>query len=96
MYTWRDAIYARSALSSRIGEPTNFSRHIHVGFDQVSGVFTVRNYLKVLVFQILIIRQGLPKEWASLVNPAPSAPTERQARRQSRRKSAPLVEPISS
>ncbi|KAF9555863.1 hypothetical protein CPC08DRAFT_642285 [Agrocybe pediades] len=40
MYTWRDALYNRSALSSPIGNPTNFVHHVHVGYDAVTGAIT--------------------------------------------------------
>ncbi|CAA7266394.1 unnamed protein product [Cyclocybe aegerita] len=40
LYTWRDELYLRSALSSPIGNPTNFVHHMHVGFDPVTGAFT--------------------------------------------------------
>ncbi|PPQ91957.1 hypothetical protein CVT25_004431 [Psilocybe cyanescens] len=76
LYEWRDALYLRSALSSPIGNPTSFVHHVHVGFDPLTGAFT-----------------GLPAEWDwnALANPGPSPSSEKKARRQSRRKSAPLV-----
>ena len=41
MYTWRDALYLRSSLSAPIGTPTNFVHRVHVGFDALTGGFTV-------------------------------------------------------
>ncbi|KIM47339.1 hypothetical protein M413DRAFT_63636 [Hebeloma cylindrosporum] len=76
LYTWRDELYLRSALSSPIGLPTNFVHLVHVGFDPVTGAFT-----------------GLPTDWQGMVNPAAS---DKKSRRQSRRKSAPLVPPASA
>jgi len=40
LYTWLDALYIRSSLSSPIGMPTNFVHRVHVGFDAMSGGFT--------------------------------------------------------
>lgn len=42
VYTWQDDIYSRSPLQS-VGQPTNFVHKVHVGFDPVSGGFTVSN-----------------------------------------------------
>lgn len=44
LYTWRDALYLRSALSSPIGNPTNLVHHVHVGVDP-NGTFTVCLFL---------------------------------------------------
>ena len=41
LYTWRDELYLRSALSSAIGLPTNFVHLVHVGYDPMTGAFTV-------------------------------------------------------
>lgn len=40
LYTWLDALYIRSSLSTPIGMPTNFVHRVHVGFDAMSGGFT--------------------------------------------------------
>ena len=40
VYEWLDDIYNRSPLSG-VGQPTNFQHKVHVGFDPVSGGFTV-------------------------------------------------------
>ncbi|KDR70087.1 hypothetical protein GALMADRAFT_230406 [Galerina marginata CBS 339.88] len=82
LYTWRDALYLRSALSSPIGLPTNFVHHVHVGFDPMTGAFTGLG--------------NLPSDWQAAVNPAPPTPADKKARRQSRRKSVPLVAPVSA
>jgi len=39
LYSWTDSIYNRSPLGVSI--PTNFVHQVHVGFDPVSGAFTV-------------------------------------------------------
>jgi serine/threonine-protein kinase CLA4 len=44
LYGWQDDIYSRSPLSG-VSNPTNFVHKVHVGFDPVSGAFTVRHYL---------------------------------------------------
>jgi serine/threonine-protein kinase CLA4 len=41
LYTWLDALYMRSSLSTPIGMPTNFVHRVHVGFDTLTGGFTV-------------------------------------------------------
>lgn len=40
VYGWQDDIYNRSPLMG-VSNPTNFVHKIHVGFDPVSGAFTV-------------------------------------------------------
>ena len=42
LYGWQDDIYSRSPLSG-VSNPTNFVHKVHVGFDPVSGAFTVRH-----------------------------------------------------
>lgn len=39
LYGWLDDIYART--SSGASNPTNFVHKVHVGFDPVTGAFTV-------------------------------------------------------
>lgn len=41
LYGWQDDIYQRSPLMGVSG-PTNFMHKVHVGFDPISGAFTVR------------------------------------------------------
>ena len=41
LYGWLDDIYSRSPLMG-VSNPTNFVHKVHVGFDPVSGAFTVR------------------------------------------------------
>ena len=41
LYSWQDDVYSRSPLMS-YSSPTNFVHKVHVGFDPVSGAFTVR------------------------------------------------------
>lgn len=43
VYGWQDDIYQRTPLVS-VGQPTNFVHKVHVGFDPVSGGFTVRTF----------------------------------------------------
>ena len=40
LYGWQDDIYQRSPLMG-VSNPTNFVHKVHVGFDPVSGAFTV-------------------------------------------------------
>jgi hypothetical protein len=40
LYGWQDDIYQRSPLMG-VSNPTNFMHKVHVGFDPVSGAFTV-------------------------------------------------------
>lgn len=41
LYGWQDDIYQRSPLMG-VSRPTDFMHTVHVGFDPVSGAFTVR------------------------------------------------------
>ena len=47
LYGWQDDIYSRSPLSG-VSNPTNFVHKVHVGFDPISGAFTVRHPLLLL------------------------------------------------
>lgn len=40
LYNWQDDVYSRSPLMG-VSNPTNFVHKVHVGFDPVSGAFTV-------------------------------------------------------
>jgi len=40
LYGWLDDVYGRSPLMG-VSNPTNFVHKVHVGFDPVSGAFTV-------------------------------------------------------
>ena len=40
VYGWMEDIYSRSPLMG-VSQPTNFVHQVHVGFDPVSGGFTV-------------------------------------------------------
>ncbi|KAF5313000.1 hypothetical protein D9619_003716 [Psilocybe cf. subviscida] len=79
LYTWRDALYLRSALSSPIGNPTNLVHHVHVGVDP-NGTFT----------GLPVDWQGTV---GGASGAAAVSAADKKARRQSRRKSAPLVTP---
>lgn len=48
LYGWQDDIYSRSPLMG-VSNPTNFVHKVHVGFDPISGAFTVGS-----VFQIVL------------------------------------------
>jgi len=42
IYGWLDDVYSRSPLIMMdIGNPTNFTHHVHVSFDPISGAFLV-------------------------------------------------------
>ena len=41
VYGWMEDVYSRSPLMG-VSQPTNFVHQVHVGFDPVSGGFTVR------------------------------------------------------
>lgn len=47
VYGWQDDIYQRSPLMG-VSNPTNFVHKVHVGFDPVSGAFTVRLAISLL------------------------------------------------
>lgn len=40
VYGWQDDVYSRSPLMG-VSNPTNFVHKVHVGFDPVTGAFTV-------------------------------------------------------
>lgn len=41
VYGWQEDIYSRSPLMG-VSNPTNFVHKVHVGFDPITGAFTVR------------------------------------------------------
>lgn len=45
LYGWQDDVYSRSPLMG-VSNPTNFVHKVHVGFDPVSGAFTVSIFLR--------------------------------------------------
>lgn len=47
VYGWMEDVYSRSPLMG-VSQPTNFVHQVHVGFDPVSGGFTVRRLAGVL------------------------------------------------
>ena len=60
LYTWLDALYLRSSLSTPIGMPTNFVHRVHVGFNAMTGGFTVRlDYSIQQFFYNLLIMSSL-------------------------------------
>jgi hypothetical protein len=48
VYGWQDDIYSRSPLMG-VSNPTNFVHQVHVGFDSVTGHFTVCSCFPFLV-----------------------------------------------
>ena len=48
LYGWQDDIYSRSPLMG-VSNPTNFVHKVHVGFDPISGAFTVCPYHFVIL-----------------------------------------------
>lgn len=48
VYGWQDDVYSRSPLMG-VSNPTNFVHKVHVGFDPVSGAFTV-SFTQFLLF----------------------------------------------
>src|SRR5258708_24793162 len=50
LYGWLDDIYSRT--SSGASHPTNFVHQVHVGFDPVTGAFTVRLILVVWLIRL--------------------------------------------
>ena len=49
LYGWLDDVYSRSPLMG-VSNPTNFVHKVHVGFDSVSGAFTVCFTLDLPIF----------------------------------------------
>lgn len=43
LYGWQDDVYSRSPLMG-VSNPTDFVHKIHVGFDPISGAFTVSSF----------------------------------------------------
>jgi protein-serine/threonine kinase len=69
-------IYSRSPLMG-VSQPTNFVHQVHVGFDPVSGGFTVRPISSLS--DLVLTRQGLPASWSKLLTS--SAITKEEAAR---------------
>lgn len=44
VYGWMEDVYSRSPLMG-VSQPTNFVHQVHVGFDPISGGFTVSDQL---------------------------------------------------
>ena len=51
LYGWQDDVYSRSPLMG-VSNPTNFVHKVHVGFDPVSGAFTVRTVFRLASFSL--------------------------------------------
>lgn len=47
VYGWMEDIYSRSPLMG-VSQPTNFVHQVHVGFDPISGGFTVSHLYRSL------------------------------------------------
>jgi hypothetical protein len=52
LYGWQDDIYSRSPLMG-VSNPTNFVHQVHVGFDPVTGAFTVYLFFPFIVMRWL-------------------------------------------
>nr|QPG55753.1 pheromone receptor [Auricularia cornea] len=65
VYGWQDDIYSRSPLMG-VSNPTNFVHKIHVGFDPISGAFTVSVHPISVQFNLNSF-QGLPEQWTRLL-----------------------------
>lgn len=76
VYGWMEDIYSRSPLMGVSG-PTNFVHNVHVGFDPISGGFTVCVLLNIL--READLEQGLPASWSKLLTS--SAITKEEAAR---------------
>ena len=66
VYGWQDDIYQRTLMG--VSNPTNFVHQVHVGFDSVTGHFTVRclgMFLRSHCNRLL--PQGLPEQWHKLL-----------------------------
>lgn len=48
LYAWQDDVYCRSPLMG-VSNPTNFVHKIHVGFDPISGAFTVSHSVQSII-----------------------------------------------
>ena len=57
VYGWQDDVYCRSPLMA-VSNPTNFVHKVHVGFDPVSGAFTVGSFSLSTVVNILTPTKG--------------------------------------
>lgn len=75
VYGWMEDIYSRSPLMGVSG-PTNFVHNVHVGFDPISGGFTVSS---ITSDTIVLTCQGLPASWSKLLTS--SAITKEEAAR---------------
>lgn len=55
VYGWLDDVYGRSPLMG-VSNPTNFVHKVHVGFDPVSGAFTVcfRHFLPDFFLALIV------------------------------------------
>ncbi|KAG9046241.1 Protein kinase [Tulasnella sp. UAMH 9824] len=59
LYAWQDDVYCRSPLMG-VSNPTNFVHKIHVGFDPISGAFTLHS-------ETTFSGPGLPEQWTRLL-----------------------------
>lgn len=73
LYGWQEDIYNRSPLMG-VSKPTNFVHKIHVGFDSVTGAFTVSALALCFLHldiksqsNLLSMLQGLPEQWTRLL-----------------------------
>jgi hypothetical protein len=85
LYTWLDALYLRSSLSTPIGMPTNFVHRVHVGFNAMTGGFTVgldsssiRQFFTDDVFSRVYRLTGKPSSIPPSLQDQPLSPYRRQ------------------
>jgi len=65
VYGWQDDIYQRTPMG--VSNPTNFVHQVHVGFDPVTGHFTVRRLISSIRSKYNPLLQGLPEQWHKLL-----------------------------
>jgi hypothetical protein len=51
VYAWMEDLYSRSPLMG-VSQPTNFVHQVHVGFDPISGGFTVSSANTPLIIRV--------------------------------------------
>jgi protein-serine/threonine kinase len=66
VYGWQDDVYSRSPLMG-VSNPTNFVHKVHVGFDPVSGAFTVCSCPPYRIVMTDAPSKGMPEQWSKLL-----------------------------
>lgn len=52
LYAWVEDIYSRSPCG--FSSPTNFTHHVHVGFDPETGAFQVKTKAELIILKLFI------------------------------------------